>query len=103
MYEGPLAGNSYGVVIRPEGVSQWRRPASKKEVKELLLKDPDRVIFESTSLHHPNHTLRGSDLLLRLQDGTARELTFVGPNPETDRRFFGSVKLRVKTNQLRVT
>ena len=88
MYEGPLPSNGYGVWLH-DG-KEWRRPQSKKQVAQVMEDAPTAIRFQSTSLHHQAHTLYGHELIQRIRDEGIR-LQFVGPNPETDRRFFGTV------------
>ncbi len=59
-----------------------RRPSSKKEIKEVMATNPERVTFENTSMHG------GSDY-----DGTnvPDGLTFVGPDPYKKRAFYGAI------------
>lgn len=65
-----------------------RRPRTKKEIREILADTdgPGRVWVEWTSLFHRGpSTERVADLPV----GTA--VSFVGPNPHTDRRFYGTL------------
>lgn len=62
------------------------RPKSKKAVKEAIAADPASVRLEATSIFGNEYDGRVCDA----PDGT---YTFVGPNPNTDRRFYGTVKI----------
>lgn len=63
-----------------------KRPKSKKAVKEAIADNPARVSIENTSFLTQNP-----------YGGTAADLseghvvTFVGPDPYSDRRFFGNI------------
>jgi len=73
-----------------------RRPKSKKAVREAVADDPRRVMVEATSLFGGEYG--GS---LDGWDGSGH-ITFVGPDPYNNRRFYGNVvvgkdgKFRVK-------
>lgn len=69
----------YGIFI------DGKRPKSKKAVKDAILADASRVVFENTSM------FGGSDY-----DGTnvPSGLTFVGPDPYTSRKFYGSISYK---------
>lgn len=62
-----------------------RRPKSKKEIRELVLTDPTRVVVEATSIF-------GNDYegpVTEIPEG--KTITFVGPDPYRDRRFYGNI------------
>lgn len=61
-----------------------RRPKSKKEIREVLASDPDRVVLERTSLF-------GDELYGPVPRLTAGTYYFVGPDPYSDRRFYGQL------------
>jgi hypothetical protein len=63
----------------------YRRPKSKKEIKEAVLSNPRSVSAEATSMF-------GGDFdgpIINLADG--QSITFVGPDPFTSRKFYGSI------------
>ena len=65
----------------------YRRPASKKAVREAARDNPQTVSLEATSL------------VGREYDGPITEAPngthyFVGPDPYTSRKFYGSVTVR---------
>jgi uncharacterized protein (DUF2461 family) len=94
MYEGPLQGNGYGVKVHDGQI--WRNPRSKKEVREVLTDNPAAVRFLSNSLHHEAHSLYGHELVERaISTSRPFDLSFVGPDPERNRKFFGTVKVTV--------
>jgi hypothetical protein len=70
------------------------RPKSKKQVKEAAASDPASVRLEATSVFGNEY----DGTLANAPDGT---YTFVGPNPHTDRRFYGTVK--VSSNGVKVS
>jgi hypothetical protein len=61
----------------------YRRPANKKQVKEAVAAN-STVIIEATSLFGNEY----DGLLSEAPDG---EYHFVGPNPSTDRKFYGTI------------
>ena len=63
----------------------FNRPKSKKEVKETIASNPDKVRLEATSIFGNEYDGLVSDA----PDGT---YNFVGPNPFTDRKFYGTIK-----------
>lgn len=94
---------SYGVFIN------GRRPTSKKQIKDAFASGAT-IRFENTSM------FGGSDYIITPEnDGTqllyadgspvsnlsASKLTFVGPDPYTDRRFYGNVT--VKNAKIKIT
>jgi len=64
-----------------------RRPASKKALKEAIAENPANVFVESTSSAFGFPSFSGS--LDTLPAGTT--VTFVGPDPYRDRRFYGTI------------
>jgi hypothetical protein len=62
-----------------------RRPSSKKEVKEAVA-DGMNVRIEATSMFGNEYDGSVSDM----PDGMT--VTFVGPDPYTNRRFYGNIK-----------
>lgn len=77
---------SQGIFI--QGDRGLRRPTSKKEVKELVASDPASVLLERTAwIGNSEH------------DGPVSEAPegsyhFVGPDPYTSRKFYGTVTVR---------
>jgi len=73
-----------GIWIDDAETGRRRRPKSKKEVRDTLTTEPERVSFEGTAFD-------GSDY-----DGPAEGLPasaavhFVGPDPFTKRNFYGT-------------
>jgi hypothetical protein len=72
-----------------------RRPKSKKEVREMLANDPKRVSLEATSWFGNEYQgdVRG------MPEGV--EILFVGPNPHSDRRFYGGITRKGETFRIR--
>lgn len=62
----------------------FNRPKSKKEVKEAIAADPSKVNLQATSLFGNEYDGRVSEA----PDGT---YTFVGPDPHTNRKFYGNI------------
>jgi hypothetical protein len=62
------------------------RPKSKKQVKEAIAEDPCSVRLEATSIFGNEY----DGWVSHAPNGT---YTFVGPNPNTDRRFYGTIKV----------
>lgn len=60
------------------------RPKTKKAIKEAVIEAPSRVSLEATSMFGNEYDGPVSEA----PDGT---YTFVGPNPYTDRRFYGNI------------
>lgn len=79
-------------IVKDEGV---RRPSSKKEVKEIALRDPSHVIIEATSLFGDEYDGRLSDA------PRGSTIAFVGPDPYTKRRFYGNISVN-GTGEVRV-
>jgi len=67
-----------------------QRPKSKKQVKEAMRDDPQSVTWDCTDMFGPwiDCTHRGDLLPDGLND------TFVGPDPYTDRKFYGQIKVQ---------
>lgn len=66
-----------------------KRPASKKAVKEAIASDPSSVTIEATSLF-------GNEYDGPLSDMPDGRVSFVGPDPERKRNFYGTI---VKTGE----
>jgi len=64
----------------------YRRPKSKKEIKEVLATDPSRVLIERTSIVGDEYDGPASDL------PADKSINFVGPDPFTKRNFYGTIK-----------
>lgn len=64
----------------------YRRPKSKKEVKEAIAADPDKVMIEQTSLFNNEYGGPVSEM----PDNVT--ITFVGPDPQVSRKFYGNIK-----------
>ena len=76
-----------GIEIRTDG-GLWRRPKSKREIRDIVAIDPARVCVESTSMHG-----RGFDGTVdKLPEG--KRIDFVGPDPYRSRKFYGSIEMR---------
>lgn len=73
-----------GLFVRTD-TGQWVRPKSKKMLKEVLAEaGPDGVKIECTTF--------GSERTYRLAElAPFCSVTFVGPDPYTDRRFYGTI------------
>ena len=63
------------------------RPKSKKEIKEAVANNPETVIIEATSLF-------GNEYNGTIADATDGNYTFVGPDPYTNRKFYGTLIIR---------
>lgn len=72
----------------PDGIHLpgYKRPNSKKAVKEAVAADPSKVRIECTSFFPGGYDGPVSDM----PDGST--ITFVGPDPATKRNFFGTIK-----------
>lgn len=68
-------------------VVQGRRPKSKKEVKELVASNPERVRLEATSIF-------GNEYDGPVSEAAEGTYTFVGPDPYTKRNFYGSIVVK---------
>jgi len=64
-----------------------RRPASKKEIRELLAAGTCNVALEATSLF-------GNEYSGDVCDAPDGDYTFVGPDPYTSRKFYGTIVKR---------
>lgn len=73
-----------------DGPGRFRRPKSKKEVRELLATDDSRVTFESTAFDGSDRKTSGraSDLAATIAGDAVH---FVGPDPSTKRNFHGTI------------
>lgn len=69
-----------------------RRPKSKKELKEAIATNPSGVVIENTSMHGG----KGGRLTDPHTFGDGDKVTFVGPNPYTDRKFYGTITVSYK-------
>ena len=67
-------------------INGTRRPKSKKEVKEAVAKGDVYILVESTSMF--------GGYTGPLSAEGDREVSFVGPDPYTDRRFYGTITKR---------
>ena len=61
----------------------YKRPKSKKEVKEAVAAGKT-VVIEATSIFGNEY---GGDIV-DMPEGT---ITFVGPDPHTNRKFYGNI------------
>lgn len=71
-----------------------RRPKSKKEVKERIEIDPFSVTIEHTSHHGPPNDIgepKGFTRVPYLMPNS--EIHFVGPDPYTQRNFYGVIRV----------
>jgi len=64
-----------------------RRPKSKKEVKEVIATEPHNVFLEATSIFGNEY----DGCITLAPDGS---YTFVGPDPHTSRKFYGTITKR---------
>ena len=64
----------------------YKRPSSKKAVKEAIAANPSNVSAEATNLFGNEF----SGPISEMPDGTT--ITFVGPDPYTKRNFYGTIK-----------
>lgn len=70
----------------PHGVYvDYKRPKSKKQVKEAILDNPSRVRLESVSFFGNEYDGPVADM------PSGKVITFVGPDPHTSRKFFGQI------------
>jgi len=74
-----------------------RRPASKKEVKAAIANNPASVAIESTSYFAGTAMLAAHCGELAI----GRKVTFVGPDPYTSRKFYGTIT-RVSADKWKV-
>lgn len=63
------------------------RPKSKKAIKEAIAETPNKVRVEITSMVAPD---AGRTLTLE-ELAPGRRYDFVGPDPFTSRKFYGSI------------
>ncbi len=71
-----------------------KRPKSKKEIKDAVANTPDKVRIEYTGM------FSGYDgPVSSMADGT--EVTFVGPDPYRERKFYGSIVRKGNTFQVK--
>lgn len=66
-------------------LSGGRRPKSKKEIKEAVEQNKV-VVVEATSIFGNEY----DGLLSKMPKDN--DVTFCGPNPHSDRRFYGTIK-----------
>lgn len=71
-----------GIYINDGG--NWRRPKSKKEIKSTPF---GSIEVEGTSLHTPVSGNLGD----REKFPVGSKITFVGPDPYSDRKFYGTL------------
>lgn len=75
-----------GIWINPVAEGNFRRPKSKKEIRELVtLGLLDRINVEATSLFG-NDEFGGT-----LANAPTGRIDFVGPDPYVKRSFYGSI------------
>jgi hypothetical protein len=70
-----------------------RRPKSKKEIREIVALDPARVRVEATSV-------MGNEYDGLVSHMPAGKIVFVGPDPHTSRKFYGSITRRAADDKL---
>jgi hypothetical protein len=79
-----------GIFVLPDGQDDrddnWVRPRSKKQVRELVEANPNRVKLEHTGVFR-----EGPRIQLVTELDPCAEIYFVGPDPHRDRRFYGRV------------
>lgn len=68
---------------------EGKRPSSKKQVREAI-EAGKRVRAEATSVFGNEY----DGLISEMPKNTV--ITFVGPNPHNDRRFYGTIKWNTK-------
>lgn len=66
----------------------YNRPASKKAIKEAVADNPSKVRVEATSMFGNEYDGTVEDM----PDNTS--VTFVGPDPHTSRKFYGTITKR---------
>lgn len=76
---------SQGIFV--ETRSNWVRPRSKKQIKEIASDNPARVVLEKTSVFNNE----ASGPLNDLPEGL---YFFVGPDPYKDRKFYGQITVK---------
>ncbi len=74
-----------GIFIQNE-FGRRERPKSKKAIREAVEADPLTVIAEATSWHGDEY-----DGPIGYLPAT-ESITFCGPDPHNDRRFYGTIK-----------
>jgi hypothetical protein len=74
-----------------------RRPKSKKEIREVVALDPARVRLERTQLVGDSEY---DGLVSHMPVG---KFMFVGPDPYTQRKFYGSIVRRAADDKLVVS
>lgn len=85
-----------------------RRPKSKKEVREFV-DEAQNGSQEYTSRNLGYLSIEATSIFGDEYDGplselpTGRTITFVGPCPYTDRKFYGNIKYNQKKGQWVVT
>lgn len=63
-----------------------RWPTSKKEVRETVAKEPERVKVIATSLYGGEHNGRITDMPI------GKQAAFAGPDVHVSRKFYGTIK-----------
>jgi hypothetical protein len=72
-----------------------RRPKSKKEAKAAILADPSRVRLEATSYF-------GNEYDGPVSEAPEGEYSFVGPDPQRTRNFYGNITVRTVKGERRI-
>lgn len=76
-----------GIFVADDLTLQWRRPRSKKQVRETAAADPRRVWLEATSIFGNEY----DGPLDEAPDGT---YVFTGPEPGVSHKFYGNVVVK---------
>lgn len=82
-----------GIWLADANKTHFVRPASKKQVREMVTGAPDHVIVEATSMFGDEPEGPADELA----NGTT--VSFVGPDPYESRRFYGQL---IKTSDGRL-
>lgn len=84
-----LKGNNVtqGIFVQDEDSRRWRRPNSKKEIREFMNISPTLVKAEATSWF-------GNEYDGSIANAPTGVITFVGPDPATNRRFYGTITVK---------
>lgn len=75
---------SYGIFVSDDGNTGWRRPKSKKDVKEHLEKAVPCIQLENTRF--------GYEEITNLALVKPGKYDFVGPDPSRSRKFYGTLE-----------
>jgi hypothetical protein len=67
------------------------RPASKKAVKEAIAIDYENIYLENTSIVDNKFDVSLAD---KVAEGFEGRIDFVGPDPYTNRKFYGNIFVR---------